>query len=76
MKFAHTYSIPSTPFNIHPAQPTPDTILVDGNDLDVKKFPGGRASDIDVVGEMEDFGDKGHGPYGDEDNPDLLPIMP
>ena len=62
MKFASTYSIPSVPFNTHPAQPTPDTIMVDGREIKVQKFPEGRADDIDVVGEGELASDLGTGP--------------
>tara|TARA_R110000796_G_scaffold125822_3_gene240384 strand:+ start:868 stop:1122 length:255 start_codon:yes stop_codon:yes gene_type:complete len=66
MKFAHTYSIPATPFNANPAQPTPDTIMVDGCAIRVQKFPEGRAEDIYVDSEDYPFGDKGHGPDADE----------
>lgn len=62
MKFAHTCSIPAIPFNTHPVQPTSDTVMVDGREIRVQKFPEGRAADIDVVGEEELTSDKGNGP--------------
>jgi hypothetical protein len=66
MKFAHTYSIPATPFNTHAVQPTPDTIMVAGREIRVQKFPEGLAADIDVVCEGELTSDKGNGPDADE----------
>jgi hypothetical protein len=39
MRFANHYTIPATPFNIHPPQPTPDTVTYKGQVITVQKFP-------------------------------------
>ena len=64
MKFSNHYTIPTTPFHIHPVQPTPATVTYKGQVITVQKFPEADAFGLaaELKADAKLTSDIGHGP--------------